>query len=124
MATETTRDVMTTSGGNGEQDAEEDAKSHKTEATVIESGLGPAEESVHSHDHSHDDHEGHDHEGHDHSHKETTAAPEEDGHLGCSICTDDFCTGEDVRVLPCNHKFHPACVDPWLLNVSGTCPLW
>lgn len=44
--------------------------------------------------------------------------------LGCSICTDDFTVGEDVRVLPCNHKFHPQCVDPWLVNVSGTCPLW
>ncbi|RMZ86117.1 hypothetical protein DV737_g18, partial [Chaetothyriales sp. CBS 132003] len=31
--------------------------------------------------------------------------------------------GEEMRVLPCNHKFHPDCVDPWLLNVSGTCPL-
>jgi hypothetical protein len=49
---------------------------------------------------------------------------EEASHLGCSICTEDFEKGEDVRVLPCNHKYHPACVDPWLLNVSGTCPLW
>ncbi|KAI0113738.1 hypothetical protein GGR51DRAFT_506468 [Nemania sp. FL0031] len=48
--------------------------------------------------------------------------PEED-HPGCSICTEDFTVGEDVRVLPCNHKYHPACVDPWLVNVSGTCPL-
>lgn len=45
-------------------------------------------------------------------------------HLGCSICTEDFTVGEDVRVLPCNHQFHPHCVDPWLVNVSGTCPLW
>jgi hypothetical protein len=44
--------------------------------------------------------------------------------LGCSICTEDFKAGEDVRVLPCDHKYHPACIDPWLLNVSGTCPLW
>ncbi|OAA80192.1 Zinc finger, RING/FYVE/PHD-type [Akanthomyces lecanii RCEF 1005] len=44
-------------------------------------------------------------------------------HLGCSICTEDFTLGEDVRVLPCNHQFHPGCVDPWLVNVSGTCPL-
>lgn len=44
--------------------------------------------------------------------------------LGCSICTDDFEQGQDIRVLPCSHKFHPDCVDPWLLNVSGTCPLW
>ncbi|KAI1329324.1 hypothetical protein F5Y16DRAFT_106615 [Xylariaceae sp. FL0255] len=53
--------------------------------------------------------------------KETGA--EESNDLGCSICTEDFTKGEDVRVLPCNHKFHPACVDPWLVNVSGTCPL-
>lgn len=45
-------------------------------------------------------------------------------HLGCSICTEDFEVGEDVRVLPCSHQFHPTCIDPWLVNVSGTCPLW
>ena len=44
--------------------------------------------------------------------------------LACSVCTDDFVKGQDIRVLPCNHKFHPDCIDPWLLNVSGTCPLW
>lgn len=44
-------------------------------------------------------------------------------YLGCSICTEDFEPGQDQRVLPCDHRFHPACVDPWLLNVSGTCPL-
>jgi hypothetical protein len=47
----------------------------------------------------------------------------EEDHLGCSICTEDFERGQDVRVLPCHHTFHPACIDPWLLNVSGTCPL-
>lgn len=55
--------------------------------------------------------------------KPKESKPEEDN-PGCSICTEDFTVGEDVRVLPCNHKFHPACVDPWLVNVSGTCPLW
>ena len=47
-----------------------------------------------------------------------------DNGLACSVCTDDFAKGQDVRVLPCKHKFHPECIDPWLLNVSGTCPLW
>jgi hypothetical protein len=47
---------------------------------------------------------------------------EQEGQM-CSICTDEFNKGEDIRVLPCNHVFHPACVDPWLLDVSGTCPL-
>ncbi|KAI4755915.1 hypothetical protein E4T51_10997 [Aureobasidium sp. EXF-12344] len=51
------------------------------------------------------------------------AATESAEALGCSICTDDFETGQDLRVLPCDHKFHPACIDPWLLNVSSTCPL-
>ncbi|KAM0521450.1 hypothetical protein ACHAP9_005136 [Verticillium nonalfalfae] len=40
-----------------------------------------------------------------------------DEHLGCTICTEDFNVGEDVRVLPCNHKYHPGCIDPWLVNV-------
>lgn len=44
--------------------------------------------------------------------------------LACSVCTDDFVKGQDIRLLPCKHKFHPECIDPWLLNVSGTCPLW
>lgn len=48
----------------------------------------------------------------------------EESNLGCSICTEDFTVGEDVRVLPCRHQYHPACIDPWLVNVSGTCPLW
>jgi len=53
-----------------------------------------------------------------------TAGNDDDDVLVCSICTDEFEKGQDLRVLPCNHKFHPACVDPWLLDVSGTCPLW
>jgi hypothetical protein len=57
-------------------------------------------------------------------HEPTPHAADEDNSLGCSICTEDFERGQDVRVLPCSHSFHPACIDPWLLNVSGTCPLW
>ncbi|EKD15644.1 uncharacterized protein L3040_006008 [Drepanopeziza brunnea f. sp. 'multigermtubi'] len=41
----------------------------------------------------------------------------------CAICIADFVENEEVRLLPCSHTFHPACVDPWLLNVSGTCPI-
>jgi hypothetical protein len=54
-----------------------------------------------------------------------SVSPEEsEKQLGCSICTEDFQVGEDVRVLPCDHQYHPNCIDPWLINVSGTCPLW
>ena len=53
-----------------------------------------------------------------------SAGDNADNGLACSVCTDDFVKGQDIRVLPCKHKFHPECIDPWLLNVSGTCPLW
>ncbi|KAJ5569811.1 uncharacterized protein N7459_009241 [Penicillium hispanicum] len=52
----------------------------------------------------------------------TDAVPD-GGNFSCPICTDDFVKGQDLRVLPCNHQFHPECIDPWLVNVSGTCPL-
>jgi hypothetical protein len=52
-----------------------------------------------------------------------TASGDDLDSQGCSICTEDFELGQDQRVLPCDHRFHPECIDPWLLNVSGTCPL-
>ncbi|KAE8442395.1 hypothetical protein EG329_003412 [Mollisiaceae sp. DMI_Dod_QoI] len=45
------------------------------------------------------------------------------GESSCSICLDDFVESEDIRLLPCDHKFHPKCVDPWLENVSGSYPV-
>jgi hypothetical protein len=42
----------------------------------------------------------------------------------CSICTEDFLDRENVRILPCAHIYHQRCVDSWLLDFSGTCPLW
>ncbi|KAL3467084.1 hypothetical protein BJX64DRAFT_190320 [Aspergillus heterothallicus] len=52
-----------------------------------------------------------------------TETPTDHPNFSCPICTDDFVKGQDLRVLPCNHQFHPECIDPWLVNVSGTCPL-
>ncbi|KAJ5626317.1 Zinc finger RING-type [Penicillium lagena] len=52
----------------------------------------------------------------------TDAVPD-GGNLSCPICTNDFVKSQELRVLPCNHQFHPRCIDPWLVNVSGTCPL-
>lgn len=61
---------------------------------------------------------------HDSERRKTEDGVNADNGLACSVCTDDFVKGQDIRVLPCDHKFHPECIDPWLLNVSGTCPLW
>ncbi|KAJ5907455.1 Zinc finger RING-type [Penicillium taxi] len=55
--------------------------------------------------------------------KDTKPEAGNEGNFVCPICTDDFIRGQDLRVLPCNHQFHPECIDPWLVNVSGTCPL-
>lgn len=40
----------------------------------------------------------------------------------CMICLAEFADGEKVRVIPkCNHRFHVACIDKWLLSHSS-CP--
>ncbi|KAG8857998.1 hypothetical protein FRB96_005489 [Tulasnella sp. 330] len=31
--------------------------------------------------------------------------------------------GEPLRLLACGHVFHRTCLDPWLLDVSGRCPV-
>lgn len=63
-------------------------------------------------------------DAHSQATRELSTSDDMAGRLGCSICTEDFKVGEDMRVLPCRHQFHPNCIDPWLINVSGTCPLW
>ncbi|KAK3332685.1 hypothetical protein B0T19DRAFT_416281 [Cercophora scortea] len=49
---------------------------------------------------------------------------EEEEEEECSICMDVFEDVDDVRVFPCGHIFHQACIDPWLLFQSTTCPDW
>ena len=59
----------------------------------------------------------------------TKRLPKRKYHVGkevcdaCAICVEDFQEGSDVRVLPCDHVFHPKCVDEWLSNHSSLCPL-
>mmetsp|Transcript_23249 Transcript_23249/g.51013 ORF Transcript_23249/g.51013 Transcript_23249/m.51013 type:complete len:227 (-) Transcript_23249:475-1155(-) len=40
----------------------------------------------------------------------------------CVICQQNFRLGESYRALPCEHCYHPACIDPWL-SKSRSCPL-
>jgi hypothetical protein len=51
--------------------------------------------------------------------------PEAIGTETCPICILDFEEGDDLRVLPCEgqHRFHQQCVDPWLLELSSSCPI-
>ena len=39
----------------------------------------------------------------------------------CAICMVDYIDNDPLRVLPCNHRFHKACIDQWL-NINKTCP--
>jgi hypothetical protein len=40
----------------------------------------------------------------------------------CTICIDDYHSGDFVRVLPCFHKYHKTCIDEWL-RPHGDCPV-
>jgi hypothetical protein len=40
----------------------------------------------------------------------------------CSVCLDEFAVGEESRRLPCNHVFHPTCIDRWVASGHDTCP--
>jgi hypothetical protein len=40
----------------------------------------------------------------------------------CAICLSDFQSGELLRTLPCEHRYHVACIDRWL-QTSKRCPM-
>jgi len=42
--------------------------------------------------------------------------------LTCSICLEELEIGSQARMVPCFHRFHPACIDPWLKD-KAECPI-
>lgn len=40
----------------------------------------------------------------------------------CPICLVELKEGDKIRALPCNHIFHPNCIDTWLVKNSA-CPI-
>ena len=44
----------------------------------------------------------------------------------CSICLEHFAVGEEVswsRNIDCNHVFHRACIQQWLMKAHDDCPV-
>jgi len=41
----------------------------------------------------------------------------------CGVCLVDFVNGDELRLLPCGHRFHRECIDHWLLQSSTVCPV-
>ena len=41
----------------------------------------------------------------------------------CMVCMCEFEEGQSVRTIRCLHMFHTECIDKWLLERTGTCPI-
>jgi hypothetical protein len=42
--------------------------------------------------------------------------------VSCTVCQDEFNEEDMVRILPCEHIYHPDCIDDWLTAHSYKCP--
>ncbi|XP_039278259.1 E3 ubiquitin-protein ligase RNF181 isoform X3 [Nilaparvata lugens] len=40
----------------------------------------------------------------------------------CAVCLKEYTVGDIVKILPCKHDFHPACILPWL-EKTNSCPV-
>lgn len=41
----------------------------------------------------------------------------------CPICLVDFEEQTRIKLLPCDHGFHPECIEPWIGERSDSCPI-
>ncbi|KAG9456209.1 hypothetical protein H6P81_000717 [Aristolochia fimbriata] len=53
----------------------------------------------------------------------TTTVESGDDMDQCYICLVEYEEEEKIRVLPCHHEFHMSCIDKWLKEIHGVCPL-
>jgi hypothetical protein len=44
------------------------------------------------------------------------------GRDSCAVCMTDFDLGDTLRLLPCLHRYHIECIDPWFKDKT-TCPI-
>lgn len=53
---------------------------------------------------------------------EALATVKNDEIIQCSVCLDDCEIGDDVKEMPCRHRFHKGCILPWL-ELHSSCPI-
>jgi len=41
----------------------------------------------------------------------------------CPICLVDFKEKTRIKLLPCDHGFHPECIEPWIRQHNDSCPM-
>jgi len=41
----------------------------------------------------------------------------------CPICLNDFKEKTRIKLLPCDHGFHPECIEPWIRQHNDSCPM-
>ena len=43
----------------------------------------------------------------------------------CSVCLDSYAEGDQLSLLPCAHRFHTKCIQPWVRQSGrrALCPL-
>lgn len=46
-----------------------------------------------------------------------------EAHESCCVCLSRLKEGEDMKILPCLHKFHKDCIDRWFSACRKTCPM-
>jgi len=41
----------------------------------------------------------------------------------CPICLAEFKEKTRIKLLPCDHGFHPECIEPWISQHKDSCPM-
>uniref|UniRef100_A0A5B7A279 RING-type domain-containing protein n=1 Tax=Davidia involucrata TaxID=16924 RepID=A0A5B7A279_DAVIN len=57
------------------------------------------------------------------NHRKPNTTESGDDVAQCYICLAEYEEGDKIRVLPCHHEYHMSCVDKWLKEIHGVCPL-
>lgn len=55
--------------------------------------------------------------------KMETLIVKEDSDSKCGVCMSKYKKDEKLYLLPCKHKFHKECIEPWLKQYNYKCPI-